>query len=121
MKARLLASILTLGGVLSVATAAALADNADRVTVKVRNDSRYIIETLQVSSVTHRTWGPDLLGTRALLPGYEDTLWMWSGDYDVRFMDQDRDVCVIPGVDFKSDRTVSISDALLLYCEGYLG
>jgi hypothetical protein len=86
-------------------------------TFKVVNESHYTIERIYVSPATYTRWGFDRLGDNALLPGYEFTLSIIPGYYDVKLVDEDGDSCVVKGLDFRSGDRWTLNDGVLLACE----
>lgn len=81
------------------------------------NHSSYTIRSLYVSSTDDRNWGYDTLGARVLVPGYQATVRLYPGAYDVKLVDQDGDSCVVNNVDFTRSDSLDLNDTLLLACE----
>jgi hypothetical protein len=110
----LIAGILALAAALSNPANAA----AQSGTFDVTNDSSYRINNLYVSRSSSDVWGRDRLGSAVLLPGYHTVLTLAPGLYDVKLVDEDRDVCVVSDVYLGASENWTITDAALLLCEG---
>ncbi len=91
-----------------------------QATFKLVNQSDWTIEQVYFSPTWDDAWGSDKLGNNVLEPGYEITLTLSAGcgDYDVKFIDEDGDECVVSDVYICNDE-VEISSADLLECYGY--
>jgi hypothetical protein len=89
-------------------------------TVTVVNDSGYTFYQIKLSRSNDSEWGRDLLGAGVLAPGYQLTVPnLGSGRYDLKVVDESRDVCVITGIDVYTSDTWRITPDILLSCEGY--
>jgi len=86
-------------------------------TVQIENATRYSINAVHLSSVTNRWWGPDLLGADTLYPGYVFTTHLYSGQYDLKLVDEDGDVCIVPNVSVSGPTSWRITNSWLLNCE----
>jgi hypothetical protein len=91
-----------------------------RYSVKIENASHYYIREMYLTSVIDPNWRLDLLGTEVLPSGYVFTSQrMAPGQYDLKLVDQDGDVCVVPGVPIGRGTQWRITDSWLLNCEGF--
>lgn len=86
-------------------------------TFQITNESHFSIERIYVSPASYDRWGVDRLGDNVLRPGYEFTLSVIPGHYDVKLVDEDGDTCVVNGVDFRSGDSWRLTDGILLACE----
>src|SRR4051812_42489006 len=77
----------------------------------VANNSDFKIYEIYVSPQRSNYWGNDWLGRHVLVGGYQVTLSLYPGFYDVKLVDQDGDSCIIPNVDFRHSDTWSITNA----------
>jgi hypothetical protein len=88
--------------------------------VRITNSSRYAIRSIYMSPTSNRYWGPDLLGSQVLVPGYVLTTHpLQAGYYDLKLVDQDGDQCVVRGVSVDPSSSWTITNAWLVHCEGY--
>ena len=90
----------------------------DTSKVEVHNLSDWIIEEFYMSPSDERDWGYDLLGDEVMESGDSLTLTSISCDYwDIMFIDEDGDECVLEEVDLCGDRARwDITDDELLDC-----
>lgn len=90
----------------------------ERESITFRNDSVWNIRSLYVSPASSDLWGQDILGANTLRPGREFLYYnMRPGVYDLKFIDQDGDSCVLRGVPVYTDKVWDIDSATLLGCE----
>jgi len=115
----LIAGTLMLGATLGISTNATAQDWTRTFTVV--NGSHIRIDHLYVTPNTYSRWGYDRLGRYVLQPGYRYDVSVVPGWYDVKLVDKDGDECIVPSVDFRRGETWTITDGILLYCEGFLG
>ena len=88
--------------------------------LRIQNDSRFAIERIYMSATNQSQWGPDQLGTNVLRPGTSFTLTSVSaGRYDLRFIDEDGDRCVLRNVSIDGRTSWTLTSAWLARCEGY--
>jgi hypothetical protein len=81
----------------------------------------YNIHHLYVSSSDDGKWGPDLLGEDVLRPGGAFTVTaIRTGEYDVKFVDQDGDECTLRRIKILENTAWELTTNWLLRCEGYL-
>ena len=84
-----------------------------------QNRSEYTIWELYFSRVEDG-WGRDHLGGSVLGPGRD---WRLSGigygRWDLKLVDEDGDICTVGGILMDRNRTLTITSAWLLACEGY--
>jgi hypothetical protein len=97
-----------------------LAANAQgsRYSLTIRNQSRYRIDRLYMSTSDESTWGPDQLGRYVIRPNSQFTLNnIRPGEYDLKLVDEDGDACVIRRVDFFTNKSWTITTSMLVNCE----
>lgn len=85
----------------------------------ISNESRWDIHRVFISSCSSNNWGSDRLSENDIMStGETYTLSNVSGGcYDVKFVDEDGDSCVVPGVRIHGDLTWTMTDRILLSCE----
>lgn len=88
-------------------------------TVRIDNSSDYAIYQIRMSPVGDSSWRQDLLGDLALPSGYHVTLprTYLPGLYDLKLVDEDGDVCIVPNVRLSGNTVWDVSDSWLLNCE----
>jgi len=88
-------------------------------TVRINNQSDYAVHYIYMSSVGNPGWQADLLGQYVLPTGYHVTLpgSYFPGYYDLKLVDEDGDVCIVPAVYVSGNTVWDITDAWLLNCE----
>lgn len=95
-------------------------DAQNRYQLKIQNDSRYDIYHLYVSSSEEEHWGPDQLGDHVLESDTSYTLTdIVPGEYDIKFVDEDGDACVLRNVKIFQNTSWSLTTKWLARCEGY--
>ncbi len=121
MKNQVRKHILALGiAIVALLAASMPAVAQNHHTVTIVNASGYTFYQLKLSPSSSSVWGPDQLGSGVLFPGYQLTVPnLRSGRYDLKVVDESRDVCVIDGIDLYSSDTWRITPDILLTCEGY--
>lgn len=91
---------------------------AQKSTVTVKNLSDWTIEEFYMSPYDDEDWGDDLLGDEIMETG--DTLTLTNiscDDWDLYFIDEDGDECVLEAVDLCGDRAEwNITNDELLNC-----
>jgi len=93
----------------------ALADNG--VSITFDNKSQYDIVELNLSPVKQQDWGDNQL-PETLKAGSSFTLnSIPANKYDVQFVDEDDDKCVLQDVKIAANETVVITDADLVGCQ----
>ena len=103
-----------------LAPATATAQRRGHYTLVIENDSRYDIYYLYMSRTLEDDWGPDQLGDKVLSAGEMFTLEnIPAGEYDVKFVDEDDDECVLNDIAIVDDTEWSLTTDFLLECEGY--
>ena len=86
--------------------------------VRIENASAWNIHRIYLSSASNRYWGSDLLGSNVLRTGYVfTTSYIPAGTYDLKLVDQDGDVCIVPRVSIYEATTWQITNRWLLGCE----
>jgi hypothetical protein len=84
------------------------------------NDSTYTVRHLYVSSSYEDQWGSDQFGSYVLRPGGSFTLTnIHAGSYDIKFVDEDQDACILRQIRITADTSWKLTSAWLLKCEGY--
>ena len=82
------------------------------------NTSGYNIEHLYLSSSDTDRWGPDQLGRHTLESGGSFTLTdIRPGEYDIKFVDEDGDTCIVPHKNVFHNLSWELSQSWLLSCE----
>lgn len=92
-----------------------------RYWLKITNNSRYDIYHLYVSSSENEAWGPDQFGDFVLEAGGGSfTLTdLVPGDYDIKFVDEDGDACVLRDISIFQNKNWALTTNWLTQCEGY--
>ena|SRR5664279_4685432 len=109
----LLAIMLMISSVLAPAGQA----QAFGYSLRIENSSWYSIHHVYLSPARFGNWGPDLLGRQILFSGYALTSRVHYGLYDLKLVDQDGDVCIVPQIAIVGSTTWRITNAWLLNCE----
>jgi len=113
-----LKNVFALGALtLALGAFAAAPAAAQTRTFQVVNESHYSIQRIYVSPASYSRWGFDRLGDDVLRPGYEFTLSVLPGYYDVKLIDEDNDACVVHNLDFRYGDRWTLTDGILLACE----
>ena len=100
--------------------ATATAQRRGRYTLLIENDSRYDIYYLYMSRTLEDNWGSDQLGSEVLDSGETFALGnIAAGEYDVKFVDEDDDECVLNDIAIINDTEWRLTTNFLLECEGY--
>ncbi|HSS00392.1 MAG TPA: hypothetical protein VLM79_25210 [Kofleriaceae bacterium] len=89
-----------------VAIAGCTTDSGPDATLRVRNDSNFVIEQLYLTQVNNSDWGPNRLGNDVLFPDEQITLGVNCDTYDARLVDEDNVDCEI------HDRDLCLNDSL---------
>ena len=88
------------------------------VELKINNCTPYRIDRIYMTPVGIRGWGDDLLGSDTLARDSHVYFTLEAGDYDVKFVDEDKDECVTKKAVYR-DTTWCIEKEWLLKCEGH--
>jgi hypothetical protein len=87
--------------------------------LQIENNTGYDVYNLYFSSVYSGVWGNDILGPRRTFR--DSTTFTITdiapGRYDLKFVDQDHDVCVVRNVTIDSNLNWDLSDGWLVRCE----
>ena len=103
-----------------LAPATATAQRRDHYTLFIENDSRYDIYYLYMSRTLEDNWGSDQLGNEVLDSGETFALGnIPAGEYDVKFVDEDDDACVLNDIAIIDDTEWRLTTKFLLECEGF--
>ena len=103
-----------------LAPATATAQHRGHYTLFIENDSRYDIYYLYLSRTLEDNWGSDQLGNEVLDSGETFALGnIPAGEYDVKFVDEDDDACVLNDITIINDTEWRLTTNFLLECEGY--
>jgi hypothetical protein len=90
-----------------------------RYVLRIDNQSTYDVYKLYVSSSERTRWGPDLLGRNGVLR--TGSSWritdIQAGEYDVKFVDQDGDECILSNINIFRDTSWNLTKDFLLKCE----
>lgn len=101
-----------------LASAIPVAAQSSHFTVRMENNTGYDIYQVRLSSVTDSYWHRDLLGDSVLQNGESFTITeIAPGRYDLAFVDEDGDVCLVHGVAIYSNLNWNLSHTWLLNCE----
>lgn len=110
---------LSLVACLFTSSSGALAENG--VSITFDNKSQYDIVELNLSPVKQQDWGDNQL-PETLKAGSSFTLnSIPANKYDVQFVDEDDDKCVLQNVKIAANETVVITDADLVGCQAQSG
>ena len=110
---------------LSLALLAALALGASTLSARaldleVSNQSKTTIHHIYLSAVGEKKWGEDQLGDTdedTIDPGDTYTISdIEPGRYDLKLVSSDKTVCVIANVRFGTDKTWTVTEAMLDSC-----
>jgi hypothetical protein len=82
-----------------VAIAGCTTDSGPDATLRVRNDSNFVIEQIYLTQVDNNDWGPNRLGNDVLFPDEQLTLGVECDFYDARLVDEDGVDCEIHDLD----------------------
>jgi hypothetical protein len=86
--------------------------------LRMENHTGYNMYELRLSSVNDPSWERDLLGAGVFEDGNTFTVTRISpGRYDIAFVDEDADVCVLHNVPIFSNLNWDLSQSWLLGCE----
>jgi hypothetical protein len=95
-----------------------VAAQSNHYNLRMENNTGYDIYQVRMSSVNDRDWERDILGSRIFGDGTSFTIAQISpGYYDVAFVDEDADVCVVHNVSIYSNLNWNLSQTWLLNCE----
>jgi hypothetical protein len=87
-------------------------------TIEVENQSSWEIHEIYFSPSDEENWGEDHLGEHVLESGMTLSLTGVSpGEWDIRLVDEDEDVCVLQGVTVGASETWLIEDDDLVDCQ----
>jgi hypothetical protein len=101
-----------------VLLAAGVEASGSRWSLKLHNSSRFDIYELFMSSTETNQWGRDLLGSGVIRSGETWTVEkIMTGEYDIKFVDEDGDSCVLRNQRIIDNTTWNISTDWLLRCE----
>jgi hypothetical protein len=89
-----------------------------RYWLKIRNESRWDIYRIYMSSAEVSGWGPDQLGDRVLRFGGTFTITnITPGEYDIMFVDEDNDKCVLRNVKMFENKDWTLTSDWLVKCQ----
>ncbi|HEY6291880.1 MAG TPA: hypothetical protein VI455_10015 [Terriglobia bacterium] len=101
-----------------LASAISVAAQSSYHSLTMENNTGYDIYQVRLSPVNDPFWERDLLGTRVFEDGTSFTVTQISpGRYDIGFVDQDADVCVLHDVAIYNNLSWDLSQRWLLNCE----
>ncbi|MFL6275011.1 MAG: hypothetical protein ACJ74G_07355 [Blastocatellia bacterium] len=93
---------------------------ATRYQIRINNRSGYDIHRIYMSWAESNSWGRDLLGSRILASyGSFRIVDIVPGEWDIKFVDEDGDACILRNVKVFEDTSWSITDDWLINCESY--
>jgi hypothetical protein len=111
---------LTLAVLMAVAgfVQAPLNAQGSRYSLTLNNVSGFHIYRIYMSSSENGQWGPDQLGAHALVSGGSYTIYnIPPGEYDIKFVDADGDVCRLLRVNVFRNTAWDLTRTWLLGCE----
>jgi hypothetical protein len=119
MKRKMNVSLLSTLGILALVAGSVSSGKAQSgYTVKINNLSDYAIYEVHLSAVNDPNWRGDLLGRQALPSGFSFTFGgTLRGHYDLKLVDEDDDVCIVPDVEVRGTTVWDINNSWLLNCE----
>jgi hypothetical protein len=86
--------------------------------IDVENQSSWEIHEIYFSPSDEENWGEDHLGEHVLESGMTLSLTgVTPGEWDIRLVDEDEDVCVLQGVTVSASETWLIEDDDLVDCQ----
>jgi len=101
-----------------LASAIPVAAQSSHYSLRMENNTGYDLYRVYFSSVNTNQWGDDMLGTRIFRDGTTFTITgIAPGRYDLKFVDQDRDVCILRNVVIYGSLNWDLSQNWLLSCE----
>ena len=104
-------SLMSNAGILSV-------NPQNRYSIRIKNNSRWDIRRIYMSNAETNNWGPDQLGDDVLRTGGTFTLSnIRPAEYDIMFVDQDNDKCVLRNVPIFENKDWAISSDWLVKCQ----
>lgn len=94
------------------------ASSAFALSLKFENKSKWEIHELYFAPADEKTWGPDQLEDEVIEVKETFTLTKISkGNYDIKIVDEDGDVCEVADVDFRASEHFVLTDSVLLGCQ----
>lgn len=101
-----------------VASSLPVAAQSNYVSIRMENNTGYNINQVHLSSVFENSWRRDLLGSGYFYNGTAFTIiQITPGRYDMEFVDEDLDVCVLHDVAIFSNLRWNLTQQWLLNCE----
>jgi hypothetical protein len=86
----------------------------------INNNSRFALNEIRVSAAGAGKWGPDRTGDMAVNAGETIILKnIEAGQYDVKFVDEDGDQCVLKDVKVAGHQSWDLTMQWLRSCEGF--
>ena len=94
------------------------AQNPNRYNLTIKNNTDFEIHRIYISTTETTKWGPDQLGKDYVLANGESfTLKnIMPGEYDIRFVDEDGDECILRNVKIVENRRWSLTTDWLINC-----
>jgi hypothetical protein len=90
----------------------------NRYLIKFRNNSRWDIRRIYLSTTETNKWGQDQLGAETLRSGGTFTLNdIRPGEYDLMLIDEDNDKCVMRNIKLFESKELTISSDWLVACQ----
>jgi hypothetical protein len=96
---RKLQNCLSAASALAVALVLGAGCTTADASLHVVNNSDFVIEELYLTDVGSRDWGPNLLGSRPLVPGEDLIIDVECGYYDALLIDEDGVDCELHDLD----------------------
>ena len=113
-KLRIVSLVVALGLLISPLDA-----QGHRFVLTIQNSSGYDVYHIYMTSSDDRRWGPDLLGDDVLQAnGGTFTIEnLRTDEYDVKFVDEDGDDCVLQNIQITGDTSWKLTTSWLVKCE----
>lgn len=102
--------------------AMSVSTTAHALSLEIENKSNWEIHELYFAPTSDKTWGPDQLGDEVIQ--HNETFKLskiTKGSYDVKFVDEDGDECIVGGVDFNASEHFVLTEEILLGCQANTG
>ena len=90
----------------------------NRYSLRIRNNTRWEISRIYMSTAETDNWGPDQLGDNVLRSGGSYTMTgIRPAEYDIRFIDEDNDQCVLRNIQIFENTYWTLTSDWLVRCE----
>jgi hypothetical protein len=103
---------------IAAAVAIGMASSVQAHSLVIENHSAWAIVTVKMTPHSDQNWGRDHLGDDVMNPGDRLTIYnIDTGRWDIKFVDEDLDECVVPNFSVTRDMSWALTDSILLACE----